>query len=90
VTAADEDAGQEGYWHERWLAAMERADEDGVQAISQHVRIQELERRVKTAEAKLAAIAAYCRNPGHAYVGHLMAERILAIIGSERKDKDDA
>jgi predicted amidohydrolase len=40
------------YWHGRWTAAMERADEDGTQAISQHVRIQELERRAEAAEAR--------------------------------------
>ena len=45
-----------GYWHKRWTAALERADEDGMQAISQHVRIGELERRAEAAEAKLDAI----------------------------------
>jgi hypothetical protein len=46
------------YWHKRWTAALERADEDGMQAISQHVRIGEMERRAEAAEAKLAAIEA--------------------------------
>ena len=49
-----------GYWHKRWTAALERADEDGVQIISQHVRIGELERRAEAAEAKLAAIERQC------------------------------
>ena len=48
------------YWHKRWLAALERADEDGMQIISQHVRIGELERRAEAAEAKLAAIERQC------------------------------
>jgi hypothetical protein len=45
--------------------------------------------RAEAAEAKLAAIRGYCRNPGHAYIGHLMAERILAIIGSEEPGDGD-
>jgi hypothetical protein len=49
-----------GYWHKRWTAALERADEDGMQIISQHVRIGELERRAEAAEAKLAAIERQC------------------------------
>ena len=47
---------QAEYWHKRWLAAMERADEDGTQAISQHVRIQDLSRQSEAAEARLAEI----------------------------------
>jgi hypothetical protein len=41
--------------------------------------------RAEAAEARLAEVRDYCRNPGHAYIGHLMAERILAIIGNEEK-----
>jgi len=67
VMPADERA---EYWHKRWLAAIERADKDGMQAISQHVRIQKLTARAEAAEARLAAIRVSARDSGRIVATH--------------------
>jgi hypothetical protein len=65
------------YWHGRWLFAWERLDEAGGQAISQHVRIMEL-------EGKLAEVRELCEEAGTRLGG-----RILAIIGTGPEDRSD-
>ena len=92
---------QAGYWHKRWTAALERADEDGVQIISQHVRTGELERRAEAAEAKLAAITKaaetwaalapaddWGETPGSTVAADI-GRAILAIIGTEGKARHE-
>jgi hypothetical protein len=71
------------YWNKRWLAALERADEDGAQATSQHVRIQNLEQRAGNAEARLAAIVDACRS-----IPSPIANRLLAITGTGEDDRE--
>lgn len=73
------------YWHKQWEAALERADKDGAQIISQHVRIGELERRAEAAEGKLAAIKARLQEEPRErlwLVAEQLAADILAIIGA--------
>ena len=73
------------YWHKQWEAALERADKDGAQIISQHVRIGELERRAEAAEGKLAAIKARLQEEPRErlwLVAEQLAADILAIIGT--------
>jgi hypothetical protein len=69
------------YWHRRWLFAWERLDEAGGRAISQHVRIMEL-------EGKLAEVRAVLLEGGQD--AGTVRRRALAIIGSEEGSRKPA
>lgn len=68
------------YWHKRWTAACDRADQDGTQAISQHLRIQEL--GATLAEIR-QAVATFITIRGEQAQAGDLAEAVRQILDRE-------